>query len=280
MRLMIVDFTEYSHTQIEKSMKREKDKYSIQAVENALNVLEQFKGQKGELGITELSQNLDLHKNNIFRLLATLESRGYIEQNKNNEHYRLGIKALELGKSFLSHTGLIKVAVEMLEELCHTINETVYLGIMKQNQVFFIEGWEAQQALRVASRLGERMSPLCTATGKIILAYCGGDERDAIIEQNEFIRYTDHTILTKDAFLEELEKTRENGFAIDNEEKDEGIVCVAGPVYNYNDHIVASISASGPRTRMTEEVLHDFYIGHVLECCKKVSRAIGYTGYS
>lgn len=261
-------------------MKRDKEKYSIQAVENALNVLEQFEGKKAELGITELSQNLDLHKNNIFRLLATLESRGYIEQNKNNEHYRLGIKSLELGRAFLNHTGLIKVAIKNLEDLCNEVNETVYLSIMKKNQVLFIEDWEAKRALRVASRIGERLSPLCTATGKIFLTYAGKEERDTIIKNNEFIKYTESTILTEEEYRKNLEEVEKVGYAIDDQEKDLGVICIAGPIFNYNNDVVASISISGPSIRLTEETINDFYIKHVVECCKKVSTAIGYSGYT
>lgn len=261
-------------------MKRDKDKYSIQAVENALNVLEQFQGKKAELGITELSQNLELHKNNIFRLLATLESRGYIEQNKNNEHYRLGIKALELGKAFLSHTGLIKVAVKNLEELSNQVNETVYLSIMKKNQVLFIEDWEAKRALRVASRIGERLSPLCTSTGKVFLTFCGEEEREKVFGDNEFKKYTENTIMNKEDYLKELEIVEKNGYAVDNQEKDLGVVCIAGPIFNYNNDVVASISISGPSIRLTSETITANYVEHVVECCKKVSTAIGYSGYT
>lgn len=261
-------------------MKKQKESYSIQAVENALNVLEQFKGEKAELGITELSQTLGLHKNNVFRLLATLESRGYIEQNMKNENYRLGIKAVELGSAFLSNTGLIKVAVEKLEELSQEVNETVYLGLLKENQVFYIEDWEAKQALRVKSRLGTRMSPLCTATGKIILSYLGDDERDKIIKANEFVKYTNKTILEKARFLEELSEVKKVGYAMDREEKDEGITCVAGPIFNYNSHVVAAVSISGPTTRLAEDKVKEFYSKRVLEVCEKISTAIGYMGYS
>lgn len=261
-------------------MKRDKEKYSIQAVENALDVLEQFEGEKAELGITELSRNLSLHKNNIFRLLATLENRGYIEQNKNNDHYRLGIKSLELGKAFLSHTGLIKVSIEMLEELCSKVNETAYLGIMREKQVFYIEDAESNQVLRVNSRIGTRLSPLCTAIGKIILAHCYEDDRDDIINTNEFVQYTPHTIMKKDEFYKELDKVREQGYALDCEEKDDGVTCIAAPVFNYEDQIVAGISISGPSTRLTKDAINDFYAPHVVEYCKKISTAIGYTGYT
>ena len=259
-------------------MKKLKESYSIQAVENALNVLEQFKGEKAELGITELSQTLGLHKNNVFRLLATLESRGYIEQNMKNENYRLGIKALELGSAFLSNTGLIKVAVEKLEEVSSEVNETVYLGILKENQVFYIEDWEAKQALRVTSRLGTQMSPLCTATGKIILAHLGEDEQGKIIKANKFIKHTPHTIPDEKGFMAELAAIKKVGYAVDWEEKDKGITCVAGPILNYNSHVVAAISISGPTTRLSRERIENFYSKKVLEVCGKISTAIGYMG--
>lgn len=259
-------------------MRREKEKYSIQAVENALNVLEQFQGKKAELGITEISQSLGLHKNNIFRLLATLESRSYIEQNKNNERYRLGIKSLELGRAFLSHTGLIKVAVQKLEELGNAVNETVYLSIMKKDQVLYIEDWEAKRALRVASRIGERLSPLCTATGKVFLAFASEEQRQAVIKANEFVKYTDNTIMSVEAYLKELEEVGKNGYAIDDQEKDLGVICAAGPIFDYNNDVVASISTSGPSIRLTDDLVKDFYVKNVVAYCKKVSTAIGYSG--
>jgi DNA-binding IclR family transcriptional regulator len=261
-------------------MKREKENYSIQAVENALSVLEQFGGEKAELGITELSRNLSLHKNNIFRLLATLENRGYIEQNRNNEHYRLGIKVLELSKAFLSHTGLIKVSTGMLEQLCRQVNETSYLGIMRDNRVFYIEDVESTQALCVSSRVGTRLTPLCTGIGKVMLAFSDDDNRNRVIANNQFERYTDNTIMELEPFLVELEKVRERGYAVDREEKDLGVSCIAGPIYNYNDEIVAGISISGPATRLTDQAIEEFYAPRVLECCRQVSRAIGYTGFS
>ena len=87
-------------------MRREKSNYIIRSVSHALDVIEQFFGEADELGVTELSKRLKLHKNNIFRLLATLESRGYIEQNKATENYRLGIRCLQLGQAYVSRMGL------------------------------------------------------------------------------------------------------------------------------------------------------------------------------
>src|SRR6266487_521553 len=95
----------------------DKTNYVIQSVAHSLDVLEQFFGDLDELGVTELSKRLKLHKNNVFRLLATLEARGYIEQNKSTENYRLGIRCLQLGQTFIHQLGLLLQARSTLEDL-------------------------------------------------------------------------------------------------------------------------------------------------------------------
>src|SRR5262250_3537558 len=106
-------------------VRREKTNYVIQSVSHALDVLEQFAGEAEELGVTDLSKRLKLHKNNVFRLLATLESRGYIEQNRATENYRLGIRCLQLGQRYLQHMGVLRQARSILGELARQARETV-----------------------------------------------------------------------------------------------------------------------------------------------------------
>src|SRR5512144_3049580 len=115
--------------------KKEKSEYIIQAVSHALDVLEQFRDHDEELGVTELSKRLKLHKNNVFRLLATLESRGYIEQNKATENYRLGIRCLQLGQTYVTHMGLLRQARPIIESLAHTANETAFVAVFRKAAV-------------------------------------------------------------------------------------------------------------------------------------------------
>jgi hypothetical protein len=113
-------------------VRREKTNYVIQSVAHALDVLEQFVGDTEELGVTDLSKRLKLHKNNVFRLLATLESRGYIEQNKSTENYRLGIRCLQLGQSYVQHMGLLRQARPIMSELLRQIKETTYVAVFRR----------------------------------------------------------------------------------------------------------------------------------------------------
>src|SRR6478735_11445098 len=116
-------------------VRRETSNYVIQSVSHALDVLEQFNGTVDETGVTELSKRLKLHKNNVFRLLATLESRGYIEQNRSTENYRLGVRCLQLGQSYVRHMGLLRQAAPILGDLVRQARETAYLGLLRRGGV-------------------------------------------------------------------------------------------------------------------------------------------------
>jgi IclR family KDG regulon transcriptional repressor len=154
-----------------KMAKREKNSYVIQSVTNALNLLEEFRADRVELGVTELSKRLSLHKNNVFRLLATLEAKGYIEQNKATENYRLGVKSLELGQTFIKQLGLVRQAKPFLKEIVNKCDEMAYIGVIRQNSVVYLDVEEASQTVKVANRVGWRLPIHCTAIGKAQIAY-------------------------------------------------------------------------------------------------------------
>src|SRR3972149_3937164 len=122
--------------------RKKKSDYIIQSVWHSLDLLEEFTGDTDELGVTELSKRLNLHKNNIFRLLATLETRGYIEQNKATENYRLGLKALELGQTFIKQLGLLKQAKPVMKKVVDKCNETVYVGVLRVMKAIYLDAME------------------------------------------------------------------------------------------------------------------------------------------
>src|SRR5512144_27159 len=151
--------------------KKEKSEYIIQAVSHALDLLEQFHDDVDELGVTELSKRLKLHKNNVFRLLATLESRGYIEQNRATENYRLGIKCLQLGQSYVQHMGLLRQARPIMVDLVRQVRETVYLAVLRRAAMVPVDVVEVDRPVRIVSQLGEALPLHCTAAGKAYLAF-------------------------------------------------------------------------------------------------------------
>ena len=259
-----------------KMAKREKDSYVIQSVTNALNLLEEFKGDRDELGVTELSKRLNLHKNNIFRLLATLEAKGYIEQNKATENYRLGVKALELGQTFIKQLGLVRQAKPFLEEIVKECNEMAYIGAIRQNSVVYLHVEEADQTVRVANRVGWRVPIHCTGIGKAQIAYASEEELEKLGILDNLERFTSNTTVDRVEFIKHLKEIAKRGYALDNEEYNLGVRCVGVPVRDYTGRVVGGISVCGPSFRMTDEILKAKIIPVVREAGEKASKRLGF----
>ena len=256
--------------------KKEKSEYLIQAVSHALDLLEQFQGETDELGVTELSKRLKLHKNNVFRLLATLESRGYIEQNKVTENYRLGLKTLELGQTFIKQMGLLRQSKPVIEELVRTCNETTYVAVMKDFHIIYLDCVETTMTVRVVPRVGSRLPAYCTAAGKVQIAYMSGEEIDHYLPARELQKFTDHTVTDREELKKQLELVAELGYAIDNEELDEGVKCVSAPIRDYTRRIIGAVSISGPSMRFSDERISQELIPLAMKAAEEISTKLGY----
>ena len=256
--------------------KKEKSEYIIQAVDHALDLLEQFHDDVDELGFTELSKRLKLHKNNVFRLLATLESRGYIEQNKVTENYRLGLKTLELGQTFIKQMGLLRQSRPVLEWLVKECNETTYVAILKEFHIVYLDVVETDLTVRVVPRVGARLPAYCTAAGKIQLAYMTDEELENFLPAKELKRFTPNTIADKDELKRHLKSVAEQGYAMDNEELDVGVRCVSAPIRDYTRRIVGAVSVSGPSMRFDDQRLEKELIPLVKRAGEEISLKLGY----
>jgi len=261
---------------VEAMARREKDTYTIRSIRNALNLLEEFKGDRDELGVTELSKRLDLHMNRVFRILATLEAKGYIEQNKATENYRLGVKSLDLSQAFIKQLGLVRPVRPFLKEIVEKCNETASLGIIRQNSAIYLDAEEANQIVKVVNRIGCRLPIHCTAIGKAQVAYASEEELEKLGILDNMERFTPNTIVDKAKFMKHLKEVAKQGYALDNEEYDLGVRCVGVPLRDYTGRVVKGISVSGPSFRMTDELLKAEIIPIVKEVGKKASKRLGF----
>jgi DNA-binding IclR family transcriptional regulator len=257
-------------------IKRKKSDYIIHSVDHAFDVLEAFRADEPELGVTQLAKLLNLHKNNVFRILATLESRGYVEQNPRTGNYRLGLKAFEAGQAYLRHTSLLSVAHPQMEALTSELRENTYLAVLRGDYVFYLDEIIADQTIQVISRLGTRVSPHCTATGKVFLAYMENNFTESLLKTITLEKLTAHTITDKRKLKIEIKKVVERGYAVDNEEWTEGLKCVAAPILDYYGKIQGTISVSGPSERLPEERIAEEIIPAVVDHAKEVSRKMGF----
>jgi IclR family KDG regulon transcriptional repressor len=254
--------------------KIKKPDYLIQTVCHALDLLDQFNNNKVELGVTELSRRMALHKNNIFRLLATLESRNFIEQNQSTGGYRLGLKNLEMGQTFSRHLGLKAQARPVLEALTAELQETSYITVIKGNNVISLDAVETPLPVRVVTRLGVNLPPHCTAPGKIFLAAMSFSERMLHLPK-ELQRFTPHTIIDPQKLLDHLAKVSAQGYARDDEELELEVRCVSAPVHDGSMQVIGAVSVTGPVNRMSDERLDAEIIPMVRHSAEELSRRMG-----
>jgi DNA-binding IclR family transcriptional regulator len=260
--------------------RKPKSDYAIQTVSNALRLLEMFDGEE-RLGVTELSRKLDLHKNNVFRLLATLEQAAYIEQCDEDDQYRLGVRCLELGHSYGRSNPLVFRARPALELLATDLGETAHVAIGGDDHVAHLDGVLPEQLVVTSLRLGMRLPMHATALGKVLLAFGSEDRREAFDRDrasNGLEARTPATLVDRDKLFDELGTVAAQGFAVDVEECEPGLVCAAAPVHGASGAIVAAISVSAPTTRVSVESLHRRIAPAVQEAAEEVSRQLGYPG--
>jgi len=258
-------------------MKREKVNYLIQSVSHALDILESFTKTDKELGVTELSKRLGLHKNNVFRLLATLEHRGYIEQNKETENYRLGPKTLQIGSIFIEQRECRRQARPILEGLMAATNETAVVAVLRANKVIYMDSVEAERTVRAISRIGAMLPAHCTAVGKAQLSLLAAEEIEKLYQDTVLEQMTQRSLKTRDALVADLARTRERGYAVENEECDADVRSVAAPVRDFSKNVVAAIGIIAPAHRLTDQQLQqDGVIARLQEAVLALSRKLGF----
>lgn len=257
-------------------MRREKTNYVIQSVSHALDVLEQFTGHQDELGVTELSKRLKLHKNNVFRLLATLEARGYIEQNKQTENYRLGVRCLYLGQRYLSQLGLVRQARPVLNQLARESGETALLVIFRNGQAIPIEATDGEQPVRVVARLGEPIPLHTTSAGKVALAFSDASLLETLPERLE--SRTARTITDKAELFAQIEQVIQHGFAQDLGEHIDDAASLAVPVRDYTGTLVAALALAVPIHRFPPDRVEAKLLPLLRSAGETLSERLGFAG--
>lgn len=239
-------------------------------------VLDCFIEENKPLQLADLKEKLDLYPSTIHRILDTLRFLGYIEHMSNSEEYQLGIKCIELGMSKLSQIELIKEASPYLDELSKRFNENVYLAVLHDGYVIYQAKKEAKRRIQINTHIGSRAPVHCTALGKVLFAFQDKNERERIYKEIEFPKLTKNTITTKKSFEKEITKVKKQGFAIDNEENEYDIQCIAAPIRDFSCKVIAAISISGPSYRFHID-RQDKLKNDLIRFSKIISQKMGYT---
>ncbi len=238
----------------------------------ALRILRCFRAEQPELGITEIARELRLPKSTVHRLLATLEAEGFAHR-LSGSRYVLGWRAFGLGAAVLAWSAIRQPTLRRLEALVAATGETAHLGVLDEGQVLYVEKVEIDRPLRMPSAVGRRLPLHCTALGKVLAAGLEDAVLKRIIERVGLPAFTPNTITDLAMLQRELEKVRTAGFALDNEEIEEGLMCVAAPVVDERGTTCAAISISGPVSRVRGRP--DDNIAAVREACRALSEDLG-----
>lgn len=246
----------------------------VQSIVRAAKILE-ILAEEEDLGVTEISKALALHKSTVHRILSTLVALGYVEQNQETEKYCLGMKLLFLGGTILDRMDIRKESRVYLKELAEEVKETAHLVIPDGYKALYIDKWEGNKTIRMYSKIGRRAPMHASAVGKAILAFSSKEYVEKVIDQG-LKKYTSNTIIDPEQLKSHLEKISQLGFAIDDEENEKGIRCIGAPIFDYTGEVVGAISLSGPTINVTKAEVKPLSV-KVINCANKISRRMGWS---
>lgn len=250
---------------------------SVSSVLKVFGILQAL-GEEREIGITELSQRIMMSKSTVYRFLQTMKSLGYVAQEGESEKYSLTLKLFELGAKALQNVDLIRSADIEMRELSRFTKETIHLGALDEDSIVYIHKIDSLYNLRMYSRIGRRNPLYSTAIGKVLLAWRDQNDVEEILSVVEFIAQTSRTILSTAELLPALAQVREQGFGEDQQEQEEGLRCIAVPIFDRFGVVIAGLSISFPTIRFDENSKSE-YVARLHEAARNISAQMGYRAY-
>ena len=254
------------------------ERYAVNSVLRAAQLLQSFSLEKPKYTHAEISRKLGLNKTAVTRLLFSLEKAGFLEKDPENGKYGLTVKLYQIGSVYINLTGIPQAARPHLSELAARCNESSHLSILHQFEVLFIDKVECSQPIRMMSYVGRKLPAYCTGTGKVLLAHLSEKDLTTFFRVVKRRPLTPSTITHRAALKRELEKIQKRGYAVDNGENEAEVRSVAAPIRDQGGSVVGAISVAGPVYRMTEERMKETCIPSVIQAAEMISRRLGYTG--
>lgn len=252
--------------------------YMNQSVSKALQILDLFIAEAGELTLHEVSEKTGIPKSTAYRILTTLEEGELLSKTKHSIHdsrYRLGLKLLILGQLASEQMELRSIALPYMEELGNEINEVVHLVIVNQKKSTYIEKVESKRALRLFTRIGKSL-PLHLGSGpKLLLAHLPTEKQEEILEDAAMYSIDGNKLIDKEKLRRELDEIRVNGFGFSVAEQDEDTTGVSYPIFNYQEEVVAALAVSGLSSNFEGERLQLIKL-KTEETAQRISKELGY----
>lgn len=252
-----------------------------QTVERVAAILDALAHGGHGVSLGTLSARVGLSKGTTHRILSSLVYFDYVRQDPATREYSLGFKLVELGISLLEQIDLRKEAQPFLQDLSRRTNETTYLVILHRTEVVYLDKIESEDpslVLRATAKVGQRNAANSCAVGKVLLAHLPESEQDALLRDMPLVRKTENTLTDPFQLKEHLKTVLARGYAVDDEESERGIRCVAAPIRDQRGRVVAAISVSGPAIRISRRRIQDSLNAEVMKTALVISRKIGFRG--
>ena len=246
----------------------------VSAAVRVLSVLERLTQQRA-IGLEEISREIKLAKPTVYRFLLTLQELGYVRR-IDGDRWAITLKMFNLGSRALDHLDLLSAARPIAEKLSEELGETVHMGVLDGDSAVYVLKIESRYTIRMYSRVGRRMPLYCTAIGKVLLAFSDAAERDEAVDGVPLLAFTKKTLTSRPTLDAELEKIRERGYAIDDEEREENLHCIGAPIFDHTGAVVAVLSVSWPSFRYGHEK-EEAWIARVKQAAADVSTVLGHS---
>ena len=246
----------------------------IQSVDRVVSILKTFlTSEDAELKLVQIVEQTGLHKSTVHGLIQTMRYHGLIDQDETTQKYRLGTALIGFGEKAKSSLAIVQISRPVMREICDQVEETVHLAMLRDTSVIYIEKIESKQSIRMTSAIGLSNPAYCTGVGKVLLSGLPNQEvprhLPKVMEQ-----HTAWTIHTVTDLLAELEEIRRNGFGEDRQELEEGLDCIAFPIFNHEGKVAFAMSISGPSFRMKSK--RELVTKLLIEGSEEISRKLGY----
>lgn len=251
-----------------------RDSSRLSSVTTAIHLLKTFTEEDQELGISELAKRLGVAKSTVHRLAGALLDEGLLQQNPENGRYRLGVGLFSLGSLVRSRLDVTSESKHILNDLREKSQENVRLAVLERQSVVFLHDFESPQTLRLRSGTGQLRPAFCTAEGLCLLSGLREPELTKFMEYPRPQR-TPKTLTDEEALRERVRKVKRQGYAVEDEECDEGTRCIAAPIYHGDGRIVAALGIAGPRVRIRKSEFPKL-APVVIEAAEQISERLGY----
>ena len=250
---------------------------AVRALDRGLSILETLSQQAGGLTLAQVSRQTKLPPATAYRLLETLRTRGFIAYQPERGIYSVGIRAFQVGGSFLTDLPLHELARPPMQALCEEINENINLAIRDGNEVVYIAQLQGTHSLRMFTQVGARAPLHCTGVGKVLMAAMSDVQITDLLGPGPYQKFTEKTLVSRRSLIQAVRQVREQGYTVDDEERQAGVFCVTAPVRDHHGEIAAAVSISAPLQRMAGKTRKQRLV-QVLELAGTISQRLGFVG--